>query len=299
MNAISHRTKEITAYAAICIIWGTTYFAILTGLKEGFQPFIMGSTRFFIAAVLFLMIGLFTKRMDFTLKFISQNMLLGVVGGGQGLIFWAQQHISSGYAAILEASLPLWFIILDGTNRAHYLKNKKIIGGLLLGFTGIVLLFLKEIGHFSSTQSVFTIYGVIAVIASCICWVAASLYYARHFKDSTLVSGLTWQLFGGMFCCFVIAGLIGEFSVENILPVNQKAWISVIYLAIAGSVCAFLSYHWLLGQWPSAVVGTYAYINPVIAVMLGYFAASEKIIFNQLIGMGFILIAAFIVNKNR
>ncbi len=301
MNTFSYKIKEIVAYAAICIIWGTTYFAIMTGLKEGFQPFIMGSTRFVIAAFIFLFIGLLTKRMNFNLKFIFQNMLLGIVmmGGGQGLIFWAQQYISSGYAAILEASLPLWFVVLDGANRGQYLKNNKIIGGLILGFIGIVLLFFKEMGHFSSSQSVNTLYGASAVIASCICWVAASLYYARHFRNSALISGLSWQLIGGTFCCIIIAGLTGEFSVAHIFPASQKAWLSVIYLAIAGSVCAFLSYHWLLRQWPSAVVGTYAYINPVIAVLLGYFAASEKIVMNQLIGMGFILIAAFIVNKNR
>jgi drug/metabolite transporter (DMT)-like permease len=301
MNSKIYKSREILAYAAICIIWGTTYFAILTGLKEGFQPFIMGSFRFCIAAVLFLMIGLWTKKMDFTPRFILQNMLLGVVmmGGGQGLIFWAQQHISSGYAAIIEASLPLWFVLLDGRNRNQYFKNKKIIYGLILGFIGIVFLFTNEINGFSSGQSLFVIYGILAVIASCVCWVGASLYYARHFKNSALISGLSWQLLGGMFCCIFIAGLSGEFTDFNFTILNQKAWFSVIYLALAGSVCAFLAYHWLLRQWPSAVVGTYAYINPVIAVVLGYFAASEKIIGNQLVGMGLILVAAFIVNRNR
>lgn len=291
----------LLAYAAICIIWGTTYLAASIALKAGFSPFILGTIRFLIAGMLLLAAGLISRKLEFNSSSILNNLALGIImmGGGQGLIFWAQQYISSGYAATLEASLPLWFIILDGQNRKSYFQNKLVIMGLLLGFIGVVLLFLKQINNLSSMTFIQSIYGSTAIILSCICWVGPSLYYSRNFKKSALLNDLCWQIFGGMLCCIAVSSLTGEWIKFNVSNLSSNGWLGVIYLALAGSIGAFVSYHWLLRQWPAARVGTYAYINPLIAVVLGYFVLSESINFYQLIGMVFILVAAFIVNKYK
>jgi len=289
------------AYAAICIIWGTTYLAASIALKAGFSPFILGTIRFLIAGMLLLAAGLISRKLEFNSSSILKNLTLGIImmGGGQGLIFWAQQYISSGYAATLEASLPLWFVILDKQNRKSYFQNKLVIMGLLLGFIGVVLLFLKQINNLSSMTFIQSIYGSTAIILSCICWVGPSLYYSRNFKKSALLNDLCWQIFGGMLCCIAVSSLTGEWIKFNVSNLSSNGWLGVIYLALAGSIGAFVSYHWLLRQWPAARVGTYAYINPLIAVVLGYFVLSESINFYQLIGMVFILVAAFIVNKYK
>ncbi|WP_129716127.1 EamA family transporter [Pedobacter sp. SYP-B3415] len=295
----SNPLKATIAYLAICIIWGTTYFAILKGLHAGLGPFTMGAMRFIIAALFFTGYQLVSGQMRAGKSFILTNLLIGAVmmGGGQGFLFWAEQHISSGYAAILVAALPLWFIVLDGTKRAAYLRNKKMLAALLFGFGGIVFLFARQVGAESSGFGLSQVYGTLAVLLSCVCWVLSSLYYSRHMQGTPLVSGLSWQLLGGALACILALLLTGEHMKADWLTLNSTAWTAVGYLAIAGSICAFFAYHWLLRAWPPAVVGTYAYINPVIAVIIGYFLANEPLSGYQLVGMAVIITAAFMVNN--
>lgn len=288
----------ILAYVATYILWGTTYFAVLVGLQT-LPPFIMAAVRFLMSAiVLLLIVG--AKGEKLLIPGAFTNMVMGVVilTGGQGLLFWSEQYIASGTAAILVSALPLWYVLLDVGNRKAYFSNKIIMTGLVLGFLGILLLFKKYIGV-SAENTLWQIYGFIAVIAGCICWAAGTLYYKNHTKQGSLFLNLEWQLIGGAVSSVIVAGFTREFNNFSFQHVSVNSWLATAYLAVAGTLIAFVAFNWLLTVRPAAVVGTYAYVNPVIAVILGWLFANEEISALQVIGMVIILFSAFLVNSPK
>jgi drug/metabolite transporter (DMT)-like permease len=300
MNKAANPAKWLIllAFTATYVIWGTTYLAIVLGLKT-FTPFIMALVRFLIAGSVLLIISLVRKEKLFV-STVLRSMLLGAVilGGGQGTLFWAEKYISSGYAAILVSTLPLWFVVMDKRQWHHYFHNKYIIGGIALGFIGILLLFKNNFAPagaaaFNHMQTI----AVCAMIGSCICWSAGAMYHKyQPVKGTSIYHESGWQLIGGMLTCLIVSLITGEWNSFSFAQVTPSSWWSVIYLAVAGSLGAFVAYNWLLTVRPPAVVGTYAYVNPVIAVLLGCLIANEKVDAWQLAGMFVILLAALLVN---
>jgi len=293
--------KIALAFAALYIIWGTTYLVIVIGLED-FPPFFLAALRFTIAG--FLLIGYcFYKRDDVpTTAAILKNSLLGIIilSGGQGILIWAEQYIASGYAAILVATLPIWYVLIDKKQWSVCFSNPYIVTGILIGFLGILLLFKDHL--LTPTISEKEQMGLLAslgVLFSAICWVSGSLYYRYRPTKGTIFSNLGWQLLGAAVFSFVLSFFLGELTNFTFARVSWESWSAVFYLAIGGSIVAFVSYTWLLTKKPSAVVGTYAYINPVIAVFIGWLWADEIIALHQLIGMVIILISAAIVNLSK
>ena len=188
--------------------------------------------------------------------------------------------------------------MLDVGNRKAYFSNKIIIAGLILGFLGILLLFEKYIGV-STGNTRWQIYGFIAVIAGCICWAAGTLYYKNHVKQGSLFLNLGWQLIGGFLSSLLVAASSMEFTNFSFQHVSIHSWLATAYLAVAGTLLAFVAFNWLLTVRPAAVVGTYAYVNPVIAVILGWLFANETINALQVAGMVVILFSAFLVNSPK
>ncbi len=288
----------ILAYLATYVLWGTTYFAVLVGLQT-LPPFIMAALRFFMAAVVLLLV-VYIKGEKIIVPGIYKNMLLGVIilTGGQGLLFWSEQYIASGTAAILVSALPLWYVLLDTKNRKIYFSNKLIISGLVLGFFGILLLFKKYMGA-SSGNTQWQLFGLLAVIGACMCWASGTLYYKNNANQNSLFLNLGWQLAGGCLSSLIVAFLTLEFKNFSLENVSMNSWLATIYLAVAGTLIAFVAFSWLLTVRPAAIVGTYAYVNPVIAVLLGWLLANEGISFLQIIGMIIILLSAFLVNSPK
>ncbi|MEO6219645.1 MAG: EamA family transporter [Ginsengibacter sp.] len=288
----------IMAFAATNILWGTTYFAVLIGLQT-LPPFIMAAVRF-LAAGLVLLLIVYLKGEKLVAPDMYKNMLLGIVilTGGQGLLFWSEQYIPSGTAAILVSTLPLWYVLLDTKNRHTYFSNKLILSGLILGFFGILLLFKKYLGA-STGYTKWQLFGLLAVIGGCICWASGTLYYKNQVYQSSMFLNLGWQLVGGFLSSLLVAFLSMEFSGFSFVNVSMNSWLATLYLAVAGTLVAFVSFNWLLTVRPAAVVGTYAYVNPVIAVLLGWLLANEGISFLQIVGMLIILLSAFLVNSPK
>ncbi len=288
----------IIAFTSTYIIWGTTYIAILIGL-ETLPPFIMAAIRFLIAGAVLLIIAAL-RREKMWVPGMYKNLLLGIVilTGGQGLLFWAEQYIPSGYAAILVSALPLWYVVLDRKNWRTYFKNKLIITGLILGFIGILLLFKKYIGASTGTNPL-QILGLLAVLLACICWAAGTLYYKNHVNQNSMFLNLGWQLMGGFLSSLLVGILSGELTGFSFTNVSMHSWLATIYLAVAGSLVAFIAFNWLMTVKPAAIVGTYAYVNPVIAVLLGWLMANESITMLQIAGMFIILLSAFLVNSPK
>ncbi len=288
--------RIILAFAAIYIIWGTTYFAVLIGIKT-IPPFIMGAIRYLIAGTAFLLYAGFKEKI-FN-NSVLKNIMIGAVmqTGGQAILFWSEKHISSGFTAVLVGTEPIWFILLDKPQWKNCFNNKLIITGIIAGFIGIVVLFENLFGNTVPAQQSLQVVATLVTLLSAVLWTGGSLYFKYHRTEGSLYLNLGWQLIGGVFSCMLVSWFTHEWFHFAFNDISVQSWLAIFYLAFAGSIIAFSCYIWLLTQKPAAVVGTYAYINPVIAVLAGSLLAHEKIYINQLAGMFIILISAFLINK--
>ncbi|HEX3769086.1 MAG TPA: EamA family transporter [Puia sp.] len=285
------------AFAAIYIIWGTTYLAIKIGI-EFIPPYIMASLRYLIAGGLLLLFCLLKGESIFASN-VRQEIILGafIMTFGQATAFWAEKYISSGLTAVFNSLLPVCYIISDKRNWSNYGKSKLTIVSIVLGIIGIVILFISPAAASETHTGFITVIASVITVIACFCWAAGSLYYKYHEKTGSLFANVGWQLIGGMICCIIISAIAGEWTNFHYQTVPWNACGAVLYLAIAGSIVALIALYWLLERRPAAVVGTYAYVNPVIAVLLGYFIANERISLIQIFGMIVILIAAYIANQ--
>lgn len=302
MESITSR-KLLTglAFTAIYFIWGTTYLVILIGLED-FPPHIMASIRFVIAGILLVGYCLFRGESLPSVRTLKKNVIIGIIilSGGQGILIWAEQFIPSGYAAVLVATLPFWFVIIDKKQWSNSFSNPFIIFGVILGFCGILLLFKDYLSeNILSENDRMHIIASIAVLISAILWVGGSLYHKYKPAKGSIYSNLGWQLLGGAAFSFFVSLTLGELDSFSLQSVEWESWAAVLYLALFGSIAAFAAYTWLLTQKPSAVVGTYAYINPVVAVFLGWLLANETISVPQFWGMLVILGSAVLVNLTK
>ena len=286
------------AFAAIYIIWGTTYLAIKIGIED-FPPFMMAAIRYFIAGVLLLVFSLIKKENIFSAN-AFRNMVIGafIMTFGQAIAFWSEKYISSGLTAVFGSLLPICYIITDRRNWHMYKGSKLTLVSITLGIVGIIVLFINPSRASEQQQTGWiTVVASLVTVSACFCWAAGSLYFKYHNKSGSLYENVGWQLIGGMVCCIFVSLVAGEWRNFSFASVSLHAWMAVLYLAIAGSIVALISLYWLLARRPAALVGTYAYVNPVIAVLLGYIIANEEISFIQIIGMVIILIAAYLANS--
>jgi drug/metabolite transporter (DMT)-like permease len=288
--------RIILAFAAVYIIWGTTYLAIRIGI-ESMPPFIMASLRYLLAGVLLL---LFIKIKGEVVvdKTAINNLLLGgfMLTFGQGTIFWAEKYVPSGLTAVLISTAPIWYIIADKRHWRNYFSSKLTLFSIVLGLAGVWMLFKDQTAVGGQGATRMTIIATIVIIISCFCWVISSLYYKYNHTPGSLFKNVGWQLMGGAVACLLVGAAVGECGQFNFSAVTMRSWGALLYLAIAGSIVAFTAMFWLLQRKPAAIVGTYAYVNPVIAVLLGYLVADEAITISQVIGMVIILIAAYLAN---
>ncbi len=291
----------IVSFMMLYIVWGTTYLAIAIGL-ESFPPFFMAGLRFIIAAVALLGYSIISGEGLPNKKSIIKNTILGfvILTGGQGLLIWSEQYIASGFASILIATLPIWFVIIDRSNWSYYFNNKLILVGLVLGFGGILVLFNDQLTAELPAETIkMNVIASLAVIIGGVFWVSGTLYNRSKPAYATISQSLGWQLLSGALLCFVISGVLGEFPRLEPAEVATKSWMAVLYLSLVSNVGAFIAYTFLLKNLPSAIVGTYAYINPIVAVLLGWMIADEVITLQQIIGMAIILFSAVLINLNR
>jgi drug/metabolite transporter (DMT)-like permease len=290
----------VLAFLAIYIVWGTTYVAILFGL-QGFPPFLLSALRFSIAGILLLAWCLvkkqkFPARYDLKITIISGIVMLV---GGSGLIAWAEQYIASAHAAIIIATEPFMFVLLDKKRRSFYLSQKGIIAGLILGFGGIVLFFLfAKDPQQHETTSRLKLAGILVVFASAVLWVIGSLY-SKRIKDKTVSNTATTsiQLIAAGIFSFLLSLLSGEVTSFAFIGVGIKAWGGLLYLIIMGSVIAYLAFTWLLTVRPPAQVSTHTYINPVVAILMGWWLANEHIVLIQVLALVIILSGVLLTNR--
>jgi drug/metabolite transporter (DMT)-like permease len=234
--------------------------------------------------------------------FDLKQVMHAVLGGllllfiGNGAVIWVEQYMPSAIVAIMVSSSPLWFVLLDKPKWGQNLRNKSTILGLVMGFFGVVLLFYKSIVASVSGGSGIEAGGMLLVTLAAMSWAGGSLYSKYYSSGSSAIVNSTWQMLAAAVA-FAIGGLLrGEQNGFEIQSVSPEGWWSVAYLVLFGSIAGFSAYVWLLKVRSATQVSTYAYVNPVVAVLLGVLFAGERITILQISGLGVILLSVMMIN---
>ncbi|MBB5637153.1 drug/metabolite transporter (DMT)-like permease [Pedobacter cryoconitis] len=287
------------AFAIVYIVWGSTYFFIQKALA-GFPPFILGTIRFIIAGTLLMTWCRLKGEKIFDWKNIKYAAVSGILmlGAGNGMVIWVEQFIPSGLVAIMAASAAIWFVILDKSKWKENLSSKSTIAGLIIGFTGVILLFSEQvILALNTQQSNNQILGMVLVALAPVAWAGGSLYSKYHTApDSSVSVNTAWQMLAASIIFIPGSFISDEYSKFHFSNVPADAWFSIIYLIIFGSIIAFSAYVWLLKVRPATQVSTYAYVNPVVALLLSICFTSEKVSWIQILGLVVILCSVLLIN---
>lgn len=272
----SPRTLLIVAFATVYIVWGSTYLGIRVAV-ETMPPFLMAAARFLIAGIMMFIwlrlqrVTMPNKKQWFHAAIAGVLMLLG----GNGLVVWAEQTVSSSLAALLVALTPVWFALLDWVRPGGKRPAIYTFIGIMVGFVGVALLVS---GHDASGASaVQNPWGVAALVAAGISWAAGSLWSRYNAKPESAWMNAALQMICGGAALLLLSLFHGEPARFHLAQVSIRSWLSFFYLIVFGSWIAFSAYVWLLKVSTPARVATYAYVNPVIAVILGRLMLNEPL----------------------
>jgi len=284
-----------TALSAVYLIWGSTYLAIRFTV-ETTPPFLSAAARFIIS-------GGFLyawrrgagdpqpTRLEWRNATIIGTLLLC---GGNGGVVWAAQFIPSSLSALLVATVPLWMLLFDAVRPAGEKPSAKALSGILIGFCGAALL----IGWSASGATPESFYGAVAVLAASLLWAIGSIYgKILHLPASPLVTTGIEMLAGGGVQIFV-AWMFGELTGFDLSAVSTRSAWAWSYLTVVGPI-AFVAYAWLLRNAPIPLVATYSYVNPLVAIILGYFIGKEILSMRILLAAGLIIGSVIVVSAPK
>ncbi|MFM8911441.1 MAG: DMT family transporter [Flammeovirgaceae bacterium] len=291
-----NKEKNILAYlalGAVCIIWGTTYLGLRIGVTQ-FPPFLFSIIRFLTAGPILILLVLLSGTAGWPDKKILFNQAVSglfMVTLGISIVGWAEMYISSGVAAIICSMMPIWTVLINVFVTKDEQPNWLIVLGLVTGLTGIVLIFGEHLSEFSNSN--YTT-GIVLTFAANLCWAIGSIWIKKKNTNSNpfLNAGLQ-MLFGGILLIpFTL--LLDDYSRINW---NSSVAYSLAYMSLVGSVAAYACYSYAIKNLPMTLVSLYAYINPIVAVLLGWLVLDEKL--NSRVALAIVLTIAgiYIVNK--
>ncbi|HEX3471393.1 MAG TPA: EamA family transporter [Silvibacterium sp.] len=295
MDAKIHRPawKTLLAFAIIYFVWGSTFLAIRVGVHE-VPPFLLAAMRFLVAGlVLYGWMMAKGARSPGGRQWSSVLLIaLLIFVFDYGLLFWAEQRVPSGVAAVMMATIPVFMalseIILLRTQRL----TVRLTLALLIGICGVAVLVSHSLNLGGAPIDTK---GAVALIFASMSWsVASALTRKLPLPSSKIMSSGVQMLAGGVLLA-VAAGMLGEFRTFHPAAVSRGAWFALVYLIVAGSIIGFTAYLWLLHHESPTKVGTYAYVNPVVAVLLGYFLGGETLGMRTILGTLFVLISVVVI----
>lgn len=292
----------IVAFAIVYVVWGSTYFFIQMAV-HGFPPFILGAFRFILAGIIMAIWCVIKGENLFAIRGIKHAIISGILllFFGNGIIIWVEQSMPSAMVAITVSSAPLWFVLLDKPKWAENFRSKSIITGMLIGLAGVILLFSEQISKIFAMPDTTPVKmsSMILLLFGAIAWAGGSLYSKYKPAQGSIIVISTWQMLAAGIA-FIPGILIrGELNGFQWQEVPNESWMSLIYLVIMGSIAGFSAYVWLLQVRTAMQVSTYAYVNPVVAVLLGVFFANEKITGIQVAGLIIILGSVLLINMAK
>jgi drug/metabolite transporter (DMT)-like permease len=289
------------AFAAVYIFWGSTYLGIKYAI-ETLPPFLMAGSRFaFAGSILFLWARL---SKDYEKPTGAQWRTSFIVGtllllGGNGGVVLAQHYIPSSLAALLVATEPLWIVVLSWAWLGQSRPNWRVVLGLLVGFVGVWLLISGRASTGVESGGIEQWIGIGAVILGAFSWAAGSIYGLRSSVPRSPLLAAGMQMLAGSVSLLIVGLVRGEWSTFDPAAVSSASLIGVVYLIIFGSLVGFTAYSWLLKNARPSMVATYAYVNPVIAVLLGWLIAGESMTGQMLLGAGVVVGSVVLITSQN
>lgn len=287
----------VLAFAAIYLIWGSTYLGIRVAV-ETMPPFLMAGTRFIIAGALLLGV---LKLRGAPWPTPAQWRINSIIGtflllGGNGLVVWAEQFVPSGVTALLIGIGPLFIVLTEWAWPGGLRPTAVTMGALLLGFGGVVWLAAPWEDPASGQINPA---GVAAILAACVSWSIGAIYsrHAKHGADAFLASAA--QMLGGGAALLLAAALHGDFARFDFSAVAPQGWFAFVYLISIGSLVGFSTFVWLMRHSTPARVSTYAYVNPIVAVFLGWLILDEPVTARTIVASVVIVAAVVVVTVEK
>src|SRR6266481_4636191 len=286
-------TLVLMGFAAVYLVWGSTYLAIRIGI-ESFPPLILAGLRhtfvgIFLYPILRGKTGIRPTRANWAAAVITGTLLLFVGNGG---VSWAEQTVPSGIAALLVATVSLWLVIVDWLRPGGVKPVPRVTMGLLMGFAGMLL--LVGPAHLGGSERVDP-RGAAVLVAASLAWACGSLYSKLGGMPSSPMLGVAMQSFAGGVILLIVALIAGEFRELHLGTVSVRSWLALGYLVVFGSGIGFSAYIYIIHKSTAARVSTYAFVNPVVALFLGWLIAGEAITLRTVIAAAVILTAVILV----
>jgi drug/metabolite transporter (DMT)-like permease len=281
------------ALAAVCLVWGTTYLALRIAVQH-FPPFLFTAIRQTVAGGI-LLAFMFTLGKS---KWPSREQLISqAIGGffmismGNGLVAWAEMHIPSGIAAIICSLMPVVVILVNVMINKDERPTAPIIMGLAIGLIGILLIFGENVNEFSKREYTF---GIVMTFLAVIAWASGSIWIKKKNLDSNPFVNAGLQMFFGGLWLYPLS-----FAFDDLTTVtwSAEAGYSMLYLIVFGSIVAYASYSYALRKLPMTIVSLYAYVNPVVAILLGWLVLDEKMNAKIIVAIILTVGGIYIVNK--
>lgn len=289
--------KTLLAFAIIYFVWGSTFLAIRVGVRE-VPPLLLAAMRFLAAGVVLFGWTMARGEQSPTRSQWASILLLAflIFVLDYGMLFWAEQRVPSGLAAVMMATIPVFMALSEIIFLRTQRLTARLAVALLIGIAGVAVLTSRSLNL--GGEPIDTL-GAMALIAGSISWsIATALTRKLPLPSSKVVSSGAQMLAGGILLTITSAAF-GEFHGFQPASVSLPAWLSLLYLIVAGSIAGFTAYVWLIHHQSPTKVGTYAYVNPVVAVILGYFWAGEPLGPRTVVGTAFVLISVIVITTMR
>ena len=299
MTTTDHRPawKTLLAFAIIYFVWGSTYLAIRVGVLE-MPPLLMAAIRFLVAGLLLYGWTLWRGERPPTARQWASISLLALLifAVDYGLVFWAEQRVPSGVTAIMMATISAFMALAEIVFLRTQRLTLRLALALLIGLGGVAVLVSRSLDIGGTPIDPL---GAIALLVGAVAWAVSSVFaLTQPLPASKFLSSGAQMLVGGVMLLLTSAAL-GEFRDFHPAAVSFVAWFSLLYLIVPGSIIAFTAYVWLLHHDSPTRVGTYAYVNPVVAVLVGYFMGGEELGPRTLLGALFVLISVVMITTAR
>jgi drug/metabolite transporter (DMT)-like permease len=289
--------RLVTAFAAVYLIWGSTYLAIRYAIQT-IPPLLMASSRFLIAGAILYFVAWAKGAPAATRTGWRRALVIGalLLLFGNGGVVLAERTVPSGLTAVLVSMVPIWVALLSWLRPGGKRPSHQAGFGIVIGFVGVIMLI--GIGDLHSPTAVDPV-GAAILIVSTLSWATGSLYGQKaHVSDNSLQASGMQMLCGGGF--LLLAGIVsGEARGFHLNQISTSSAVSLVYLSLLGSLVAFTAYSWLLKASTPARVATYAYVNPAVAVVLGWAVAGEPLTFRMIVSMAVIVVAVMVITTAK
>jgi drug/metabolite transporter (DMT)-like permease len=289
--------KTLSAFAIIYFVWGSTFLAIRISVHE-IPPLLCAAMRFFAAGVILYAWMLFRREPSPNRRQWASAFAIALLifVGDYGLLFWAEQRVPSGIAAVMMATIPAFMALSEIIFLRTQRLTLRLALALLVGLAGVAVLVSRSLNLGGAPIDTA---GAAALIFASISWSVGSVLTRKlPLPPSKVMSSGTQMLAGGILLA-LSAAIFGEFRRFHPAGISRSAWLSLLYLIVAGSIMGFTAYLWLIHHQSPTKVGTYAYVNPVVAVLIGYFFASEPLGLRTILGTLFVLVSVVMITATR